>query len=81
MRKPRHSGQKVSLILAFASGLLCLPALGVFVWLWFTRGLGDTWTPSLLAVVAFFACCAGVLYAMSVPQPVLPPEEEGSAGS
>ncbi|MCL2346144.1 MAG: hypothetical protein FWC58_09885 [Desulfobulbus sp.] len=76
MRKPRHSGQKISLILAFVSGLLVLPALGIFVWLWLTRGALDTWTPSLLAIVAFLICCAGVLYAMSVPQPVLPPEAE-----
>ncbi len=80
MRKPRHSGQKISLILACVSGLLSLPAFGVFVWLWRMRGLADTWTPSLLAVAAFFVCCAGVLYVMSVPQLVLPPEEEGTAG-
>ncbi|MDR0776957.1 MAG: hypothetical protein LBE81_10035 [Azonexus sp.] len=80
MRKPRHSGQKISLILACVSGLFTLPALGLFVWLWLTRGLADTWTPSLLAIAAFFVCCAGVLYAMSVPQPVLPPEEEGRPG-
>jgi hypothetical protein len=79
MRKPRHSGQKISLILAFASALLTLPTLGAFAWRWQSHGLTDTWTPSLRAVVAFFACCAGVLYAMSVPQPVLPPEEETTA--
>lgn len=78
MRKPRHAGQKISLALSIICGLLCLPAFGGFVWLWLTRGLGDTWTPSVLAVVAFFACCAGVLYAMSVPQPVLPPADEGT---
>ncbi|MCL2523846.1 MAG: hypothetical protein FWF20_01650 [Betaproteobacteria bacterium] len=80
MRKPRHSGQKISLILAVVCGLSCLPALGAFVWAWQTRGLADTWTPSLFAIAAFFICCAGVLYAMSVPQPILPPEEEETVG-
>lgn len=80
MRKPRHAGQKVSLALSIICAVLCLPALGGFAWVWQTRGLGDTWTPSLLAVVAFFGCCAGVLYAMSVPQPVLPPDEDAAPG-
>lgn len=72
MRKPRHVGHKISLVLAFVFGAMMLPALGVFIWFWQTRGLGDTWTPSVLAGVAFFGCCAGVLYAMSIPQPQLP---------
>lgn len=76
MRKPRHAGQKISLALSIICALLSLPAAGAFAWLWQTRGLADTWTPSLLAVSAFFLCCAAVLYAMSVPQPVLP---EGDA--
>lgn len=78
MRKPRHAGQKISLALAILCGLCSLPAAGGFLWLWQTRGLADTWTPSLLAVAAFFACCAGVLYAMSVPQPVLPAEDDAA---
>jgi len=74
MRKPRHAGQKISLALSLVCGLLILPALGLFIWQWLAHGLADTWTPSLFAVIAFFACCAGVLYAMSVPQPILPPD-------
>ncbi|MDR2838646.1 MAG: hypothetical protein LBV49_08830 [Azonexus sp.] len=76
MRKPRHAGHKISLILAGFCALLILPSLGAFVWLWQTRGLGDTWTPSLLAVAAFFACCAAVLFTMSLPPQRLPPETE-----
>jgi hypothetical protein len=38
-------------------------------------GISDTWTPSLLTTVAFFGFCAVVLYVMSIPQPVLPPED------
>ncbi len=72
MRKARHIGHKIALACAAVCALLMLPAFGGFVWLWQTRGLGDTWTPSLLAVVAFFGCCAGVLYATSIPQPILP---------
>lgn len=75
IRKPRHVGHKIALVCAALSALAMLPAAGVFVWFWQTRGLADSWTPSLAAVVAFFGCCAGVLYAISVPQPQLPPEE------
>lgn len=74
-RKPRHIGHKIALICAALCALMMLPALGGFIWFWYTRGLADTWTPSLMATVAFFGCCAGVLYATSVPQPILPPEE------
>lgn len=76
IRKPRHIGHKIALVCAVLCALMMLPALGGFAWFWHTRGLGDTWTPSLMAVVAFFGCCAGVLYATSVPQPLLPPENE-----
>ncbi|MDR2187721.1 MAG: hypothetical protein LBE62_06670 [Azonexus sp.] len=73
-RKPRHAGQKIALTLAVISGFLCLPTAGAFVWLWRTRGLIDTWTPSALAAVAFFVCCAGVFYVMSLPPRRLLPE-------
>lgn len=76
MRKPRHAGHKISLALSFFCALLTLPAAGVFVYFWQSRGLADTWTPSMLAITAFFACCAAVLYAMSVAQPVLPAAED-----
>ncbi|PKO90020.1 MAG: hypothetical protein CVU18_02065 [Betaproteobacteria bacterium HGW-Betaproteobacteria-12] len=79
MRKPRHAGQKISLALSIICAVMTLPSFAIFVWLWQTRGLADTWTPSLLAVVAFFAFCAAVCYAMSVPQPILP-DEEAPAG-
>ena len=75
MRKPRHIGQKIALATAICCALMMLPALAGFVWLWQDRGLTDTWTPSLLAVAAFFGCCAGVLYAISRPQPVLSAED------
>lgn len=75
VRKPRHIGHKIALVCAALCALMMLPAIGGFVWFWATRGMADTWTPSLAAVVAFFGCCAGVLYATSVPQPVLPPED------
>lgn len=78
IRKPRHIGHKISLACAALCAALMLPAFGVFVWFWQTRGMADTWTPSLLAVVGFFGCCAGVLYAMSVPQPQLPPMDESA---
>lgn len=76
IRKPRHIGHKIALVCAGLCALMMLPAAGLFVWFFFTRGMADTWTPSMAAVVAFFGCCAGVLYTTSVPQPVLPPADE-----
>lgn len=76
VRKPRHIGHRIALVCAGLCGLMMLPAVVVFGWFLFTRGMADTWTPSMAAVVAFFGCCAGVLYAISVPQPQLPPEGE-----
>lgn len=78
IRKPRHIGHKIALACAALCAALMVPALVAFVWFWLTRGTADTWTPSLAAVVAFFGCCAGVLYATSVPQPRLPQEEAGA---
>lgn len=75
VRKPRHVGHKIAFACAVACGLMMIPAAGAFFWFWFTRGTADTWTPSLAAVIAFFGCCAGVLYATSVPQPLLPAED------
>lgn len=75
IRKPRHLGHKIALVASGLCALAMLPAAGVFIWFWANRGLADTWTPSIAAVVAFFGCCAGVLYAISVPQPQLPPED------
>ena len=72
MSLKRHIGQRIALVAAIFCGLLALPAFGLFVWLWFERGLSNTWAPSALATVAFLGCCAGVLYAMSRPQPSLP---------
>lgn len=83
VRKPRHIGHKIALVCAVLCGLLMLPAAVAFFWFLYTRGMADTWTPSMAAAVAFFGCCAGVLYATSVPQPVLPPMDEvdGEQGS
>ena len=75
IRKPRHFGHKIALAFAALCAALMVPATAVLVWFWVTRGAANTWTPSLAAVVAFLGCCAGVLYATSVPQPLLPPEE------
>ncbi len=69
----RHFGQKVSFFMALFSLFCTLPTFGLFFWLWHTRGLTDTWTPSALAGVAFFLCVAGVCYIMSRPTPPLPP--------
>ena len=74
-RNTRHIGQKFALATAIFCALMMIPALVAFVWLWQSRGLADTWTPSLLATVGFFGCCAVVLYTMSRPQPPLPPED------
>ena len=83
VRKPRHIGHKIALVCAVLCGLFMLPAAVAFFWFLFSRGMADTWTPSMAAAVAFFGCCAGVLYATSVPQPVLPPMDEagGEQGS
>lgn len=78
IRKPRHIGHKIALACAALCAVLMVPAVIAFVWFWLTRGVANTWTPSMAAVVAFFGCCAGVLYATSVPQPLLPPEEPGA---
>ena len=76
IRKPRHIGHKIALTCAGLCAFLMLPAAGMFFWFLTTRGMADTWTPSMAAIVAFFGCCAGVLYATSVPQPQLPPMDE-----
>lgn len=81
MRKPRHIGQKIAFLSAIFCAFMMLPALAGFIWMWQTRGLVDTWTPSILATAAFFGSCAGVLYAMSRPQPVLPAEGETDAST
>jgi hypothetical protein len=71
----RHIGQKVALVSAIFCAAMILPALIGFFWVWAEYGLADPLTPSLLATIAFFACCAGVLYVTSRPQPPLPQEE------
>lgn len=76
IRKPRHIGHQIALGCSLCCGALMVPAVLAFFWLWWTRGTADTWTPSMAAVVAFLGCCTGVLYATSVPQPVLPPEDQ-----
>ena len=73
----RHIGQQVALATAAFCALLALPAFGLFIWLWIERGLADTWVPSALAAVAFPGTCAGVLCAMSRPQPPLPLDDSG----
>ena len=78
MSKPRHVGQKIALVTAVFCALMMLPALAGFVWVWSDKGLADTWTPSLLATIVFFGCCAAVLYSMSRPQVALPAGEASS---
>ena len=75
MRKPRHLGQKISYALAIASALMMLPSAGLLAWFWQTRGFDDVWVPSLFSIIAFFGCCAVVLYAMSIARPKLPPAD------
>lgn len=77
LRKPRHIGHKIALVGAVFFALLMIPAIIAFGWFFFTRGIADTWTPSMAAAVFFCGCCAGVLHATSVPQPLLPPDNEG----
>lgn len=40
---------------------------GVFLWAALTLGIGHVASASLFASSVFLACCAGVLYAMSLP--------------
>ena len=54
IRKPRHIGHKIALVCAGLCGLMMLPAIALFGWFLFTRGMADTWTPSMAAAVAFF---------------------------
>ena len=61
MKLKRHIGQQVALATALFCALLMLPALGLFVWLWLERGLGDTWTPSALAAVAYVAVIPSIV--------------------
>ena len=70
-RRPRHIGHKIALVVAGFGvfGALCM--VGITIWCWLTLGPGNTWTPSALAGVGFFACIAWVCQAMSVPQPDL----------
>jgi predicted membrane channel-forming protein YqfA (hemolysin III family) len=75
MSLKRNVGQKFSLISSVVCAVMMLPAFAAFIWMWSTRGLADTWTPSLLAVVGFFASCAVVFYFMSRPQPPLPVDD------
>lgn len=75
----RHIGQKVALASALFCAAMTLPALVGFFWVWAEYGLADNLTPSLLATIAFFACCAGVLYVVSKPQPPLPQAETANA--
>ncbi|WP_412480574.1 hypothetical protein [Azonexus sp. IMCC34839] len=76
IRKPRHIGHKIALVCAGLCAAMMVPAAGTFFWFLATRGMADTWTPSMAAIVAFFGCCAGVLYSTSVPQPKLPAMDE-----
>lgn len=75
MSNKRNIGQKFALISAWMCSVLVVPSFGLFIWRWQTSGSADTWTPSLLSIVAFFACCAGVLFVVSRPKPPLPPED------
>lgn len=76
----RHIGQKVALASAAFCALLALPAFGLFVWLWWERGLADTWVPSALAAAGFLGACTVVLHVISRPQPPLPVDRAAIKG-
>ena len=74
----RNIGQKVAFSAAIACLALAVSLFGIFVWLWQTKGLNDTWTPSALTTAFFLGFCAVVLYVMSRPKPPLPVDSAAS---
>lgn len=40
---------------------MMLPAIAMFGWFLFSRGMADTWTPSMAAAVAFWLLRQGVV--------------------
>ena len=73
--KPRGLGKKIALISAGGSFTCGFLALGLALWFWVSHGATHVYTASLLATTFFFVSAAVVLYGMSKPQPLLPPEE------
>jgi multisubunit Na+/H+ antiporter MnhG subunit len=73
--KPRGIGKKIALVCAGCSFTCGFLALGLALWFWVSHGATHVYTASLLATTFFFVSAAVVLYEMSKPQPLLPPDE------
>jgi hypothetical protein len=65
-------GQQISFVMAMVSALGAAIMVPAAAWLIQSRGVGDVFSASAMAGVAFLASCAVVLYVMSRPQPPLP---------
>lgn len=76
LTKPRGIGKKIALLCACASLGCSFFALGLALWFWMSHGITHVYTASLFATTFFFFSAAVVVYEMSKPQPILPPEPE-----
>jgi len=72
--KPRNIGQRIALVCAGGSLACGFLVLGLALWFLASHGAAHVYTASLFATTFFFVSAAVVLYAMSKPQPPLPPE-------
>lgn len=73
MKKPRHFGQKLSLVSAYLCALLAAPTLGYLIWVTVNDGTRGMNFAVALPVFLFLASVAGVCYAMSLPGHELTP--------
>ena len=67
----RNRMRKFAFYLAIGGFAGSVIVAGIFLWAAVTLGLGHVASASLFATSVFLACCAGVLYAMSL-QPRAP---------
>jgi len=75
--KARSIGKKIALVCAGGSLTCGFFALGLALWFWMSHGVAHVYTASLFATTFFFVSAAAVLYGMSQPQALLPPEKTG----
>ena len=75
LTKPRGIGKKIALVCAGGSLIGSFFALGLALWFWMSHGISHLYTASLIATTFFFFSAAVVLYEMSKPQRLLPPDE------